>query len=118
MRIELLVVPDCPNQAPAADLIATAVADTGVPATVTVRTINSQAQARRNGFTGSPTIRLDGLDPFARPDAPVALACRLYVTPAGLRGVPALEDLHQALQQAAARDARPGTTRAPQTDST
>ena len=35
MQIELLVVPDCPHEAAAADLITTAVADTRVRATVT-----------------------------------------------------------------------------------
>ena len=101
MQIELLVVPDCPHEAAAADLITTAVADTRVRATVTRTVITSQDQARRRGFVGSPTILLDGTDPFADPDAPAAMACRLYSTPDGLRGVPALRDLRQALKQAA-----------------
>lgn len=101
MKIELLVVPDCPHEAAAADLITTAVADTRVRATVTRTVITSQDQARRRGFVGSPTILLDGSDPFADPVAPPAMACRLYSTPDGLRGVPELRDLRQALKQAA-----------------
>jgi len=101
MRIELLVVPDCPHEDAAAELIATAVADTGVQAQVTRTVIISQDQARRRAFVGSPTILLNGCDPFADPAAVTAMACRLYSTPEGMRGVPALRDLRQALKRAA-----------------
>lgn len=102
MNIELLVIPNCPNEAATVDLIATAVADTRVRATITRTVIASQDQARLRGFTGSPTILLDGKDPFARPGAAVGLACRLYSTADGLRGLPALPDLRQALKRVAA----------------
>ncbi|TPG13410.1 DF family (seleno)protein [Pedococcus bigeumensis] len=102
MDIELLVMPDCPNDASAAELITNAVADTRVKATITHTIIASQEQARQCGFIGSPTILLNGLDPFARPDASPALSCRLYTTPDGLRGIPALRDLRQAIERVAA----------------
>lgn len=102
MDIELLVVQDCPNEAAAADLITTAVADTRVQATVTRTIIASQDQAHQRGFVGSPTILLNGSDPFARPAAAVALSCRLYPTPDGPRGVPALRELRQALKRVVA----------------
>jgi hypothetical protein len=101
VEIELLVVPDCPHEAAAADLITSAVADTGVHATVTRACITSQDQARLRGFVGSPTILLNGSDPFADPTASAAMACRLYPTPDGRRGVPTLRDLRQALKRAA-----------------
>ena len=102
MHIELLVIPDCPNAATAAELIRTAVADTRVRADITHIVIATQDEARRRGFTGSPTILLDGADPFARADEPVALSCRLYSTPDGPRGVPPLRDLRRALKRVAA----------------
>lgn len=102
MDIELLVVPDCPNEAAAAELITTAVVDTGVQVTVTHTIIVSEDQAEQRGFIGSPTILLNGMDPFALPEAAVGLACRLYSTPDGLRGVPGLRDLRQALKRVAA----------------
>ena len=58
-------------------------------------------QARRRGFAGSPTILVNGSDPFEDPAAPAAMACRLYPTPEGLRGVPALRDLRRALKRVA-----------------
>ena len=85
----------------AAELITTAVAETGVQATVTHTVITSQDQARRRGFAGSPTILVNGSDPFEDPAAPAAMACRLYPTPEGLRGVPALRDLRRALKRVA-----------------
>jgi hypothetical protein len=93
VQIELLVVPDCPHEAPAAELITTAVADTGVQAKVTRTVITSQDQAW-----------LRGSDPFAEPGAPTAMACRLYPTPDGLRGVPTLRDLRQELKREAETD--------------
>ena len=103
-----MVVPDCPNEAAAAELIKTAVADTQVRATVMRTIIGSQEQAQGRGFVGSPTILLNGSDPFALPEAPVALACRLYVTPDGLRGVPSLWDLREALERVAAAEGHHG----------
>ena len=102
LDIELLVVPDCAHEAPALELIETAVRDTRVRATVRSTTIATESQAVQRGFIGSPTILLNGSDPFPVSGAPVALACRLYSTPDGLRGLPGLRDLRQALKQAAA----------------
>jgi hypothetical protein len=101
-EIELLVIPDCPHAAAAAELITTAVADTGVKATITRTIIATEYEARQRCFTGSPTILFNGSDPFTRPHASVALACRPYSTPDGLRGVPGLRDLRQALKRVAA----------------
>ncbi len=99
MNIEVLVVPDCPHQAAATALIQMAVSDTRVSASLTTRTINDVEEAQRRAFAGSPTILLNGRDPFAVPDAPVGLGCRVYPTPTGL---PSLRDLRQALKREAA----------------
>jgi hypothetical protein len=65
------------------------------------RVIGTQQEAEQTGFVGSPTILIDGRDPFAEPGRPPGLACRVYRDEAGLSGVPALEPLRQALKQAA-----------------
>lgn len=80
MKIELLPVPDCPH-GPAAALMKPAVADTGVKATISETVVSTEDQARQRGFTGSPTVLLNGSGPFAQTDAPVAPSCRLYSTP-------------------------------------
>jgi hypothetical protein len=53
--------------------------------------------ASRIGFRGSPTVLVDGHDPFVTGDEPTGLACRLYTTPEGLRGSPTREQLRDAL---------------------
>ena len=108
MDIELLVVPDCPNEPVAAALLRRALDDVGLPgAGFSVRTITRADEAERTGFTGSPTILIDGRDPFAEPGRPPGLACRVYRTPDGLAGVPGLDALRQALADAAAGSDRP-----------
>jgi hypothetical protein len=102
VNIELLLVPNCPHQVAAAELVATAVADTGVRATISQTIIATEELARERDFSGSPTILLNGVDPFASPQAPVALACRFYFTAEGLRPVPGLVELRQALKRVAA----------------
>ena len=53
---------------------------------------------------GSPTLLIDGTDPFAAPGQPPSLSCRFYRDTTGLtEGAPSVETLRQVLQQAAAR---------------
>lgn len=100
MKVEILVVPDCPHEAQAAQLLRTALDDVGLShVEPTVRVIFSAAAAAEEGFAGSPTFAVDGQDLFPAPDPAGALACRLYDGPGGL---PGLRDLRQALKQAAA----------------
>ena len=62
--------------------------------------VETTEEAIRLGFHGSPTILIDGIDPFAEPSAPVGLACRVFRTPNGLAGSPTLEQLHAAFSEA------------------
>lgn len=100
MDVELLVVPACPNEIAAYDLIRAALADIGVLASMTTTVIDSDEQAQARGFTGSPMFLINGRDPFAEPGAVVGVACRVYRTPTGLAGVPTLEDLREELRRA------------------
>ena len=52
------------------------------------------------GFRGSPTVLVDGADPFAEPGQPFAYACRVYATPGGLAGSPTREQLRDAISAA------------------
>jgi len=102
LAVEMLVVPDCPNERAAEELIVTALADvhlTGVDVTKSI--IADEPEAVRRGFVGSPTFLLNGHDPFAQPGARPAMACRVYQTPDGPHGLPALTDLRAALKRAA-----------------
>lgn len=102
MHIEILVVPDCPNQQLAETRLRRALDDAGLVAvTVTTRLISDPAEAERAGFAGSPTILIDGVDPFAQPGATPSLSCRIYRTPDGPAGAPDAGQLRQAVARAA-----------------
>ena len=49
--------------------------------------------AERLGFIGSPTVLVNGQDPFASGAEPTALACRVYDTPEGRSGSPTVAQL-------------------------
>jgi hypothetical protein len=96
--VELLVVSDCAHGPAAQELLRTALDAAGLPATgVRVSVIHSQREAEERGFVGSPTILVNGLDPFAEPGPPSALACRVYPSLAGPRGLPPADELRKAL---------------------
>lgn len=75
MTLEILQVPGCPG----ADLLEDRLAGllTGRPRVIR-RVVTSQAEAEQLGMTGSPTLLVDGADPFARPGQPPSISCRLY----------------------------------------
>ena len=60
--------------------------------------VTTAEQAEAVGFRGSPTVLVNGRDPFADPTAPTGLSCRVYSTEAGLAGAPTVEQLLAALQ--------------------
>ena len=99
--VELLVVPDCPNAQAARELLRSSLRAAGLAGTpIRVRVIASQRAAEQRGFIGSPTILINGLDPFAEPGRPPALACRVYPGPAGPSGLPPAEQLRTAIAAA------------------
>lgn len=98
MEIDLLYCPDCPNRTLARDHLAAALARTNRVALVRERQVRSSEEAERLGMSGSPTILIDGRDPFAEGAGVSALACRLYSTDAGYSGVPTVEQFIEALR--------------------
>jgi hypothetical protein len=59
--------------------------------------VSKPEEAARVGFAGSPTMLVDGSDPFATGDEPSGLACAVYETPDGPQGSPTLEQLREVL---------------------
>lgn len=103
--VVLLVVPDCPNESVARSLLCLAFDRVGLAAqSVRTTVISSQEQAQERGFVGSPTILINGVDPFRVAGQSPAYACRVYATPVGLSGVPPLDDVISALTAASNRE--------------
>ncbi|WP_026413316.1 hypothetical protein [Actinomadura oligospora] len=99
MELTVVTVPDCPNGPVLEERLALVLAD-GPPVTVRRQEVRTEDEAERWGMHGSPTLLIDGHDPFATPDTPVTLACRLYPSETGGRpeGAPSLNALRAALR--------------------
>ena len=59
--------------------------------------IDSPEVADRARFRGSPTILIDGHDPFANEDQQFGLSCRVYETEDGAQGAPTEAQLRRLL---------------------
>src|SRR4051794_4420896 len=92
MKITILYFDGCPNWQIAVDRVQQISGQQ--PA---IEMIGSSEEAVRREFRGSPTILVDGIDPFADPAAPVGRACRLYRTETGLEGSPSVAQLRAAI---------------------
>lgn len=93
----------CPHWLTALDRVEQAIEAIRSPRPqVEVQLIASDEEAAAAGFRGSPTILIDGVDPFADDAAPVGLSCRVYRTLDGLAGSPTVEQLVDMLMRAGA----------------
>ncbi|MFN2557727.1 MAG: thioredoxin family protein [Nitriliruptorales bacterium] len=62
------------------------------------RKVRTAEEAEQAGFRGSPTILVDGRDPFADGEEQVGgLACRVYQTLKGPAGTPSQQQLRDVL---------------------
>ena len=94
MRVEILQVPDCPNAA----LLASRLREAHDGLDVTRHVIDDLETAMARGMTGSPTLLLDGTDPFAVAGSAPSVSCRLYPDENGnLAGAPSVASLRRAL---------------------
>ncbi|MET9966189.1 organomercurial lyase [Streptomyces sp. NPDC006356] len=97
MRSTVLTVPDCPD-APVIRERVTRALD-GRRTDVEFVEVADREQAARLGMTGSPTVLIDGADPFAMPGAEPSLSCRLYRGSDGtVDGAPDITELRSALR--------------------
>jgi hypothetical protein len=91
--LTVLSVPGCPNTAVLLERLHAALADGAADLATIV--IDDDEQARRWGMTGSPTLLVDGADPFAAAGGDPSVSCRLYRAPDGtVSGAPSITDLH------------------------
>ncbi|MEU0514886.1 MULTISPECIES: alkylmercury lyase family protein [Amycolatopsis] len=104
MELQILQVPDCPNAALLRQRLAEAI---GPDVVVTARMITDLTEATSAGMSGSPTLLVNGVDPFAAPGSPASVSCRLYRDAEGrVSGAPTVTALRQALHGQHAQVAR------------
>ena len=98
MRITLQYFDGCPNWQTTSGYLQD-LAD-GAGADVDYELIDSHDAAVARGFRGSPTVLIDGVDPFSDEETPVGLACRIYCTEDGYAGSPSFSQLQHAIRSA------------------
>ena len=99
MRIEVLHVPNCPNQAVALERLRKILASEGLQVHISEVLVNDAKTAQSLKFPGSPTIRINGRDiePQDERVASFGLMCRLY---ADGGGAPSHQSLRDAVRRA------------------
>ena len=102
MNITLQYFEGCPNWKVAEQRL-TALAEENPGIVLTRHVVDTVEEAERVGFRGSPSILINGMDPFAKEDDPIGLSCRRYLTPDGYAGSPTVEQLKAELHVASGR---------------
>jgi hypothetical protein len=107
--IELLWWSGCPSWQRALAMLREQVVAAGLdPEAIEVREVSSTDDAEREGFVGSPTIRVDGRDLQPPAGEPAGLTCRVYRLRDGRASpTPDPEDVRDALAGAAAETVGP-----------
>ena len=98
----MLSVPGCPHVDEARRRLDEALHRAGVTARITEQVLSGASDsgatdAVRHDVHGSPTILLDGHDPFPEPPGASGFACRLYPSGTGPEGTPTVDALIDAM---------------------
>jgi hypothetical protein len=100
MNITFLYYEGCPSHDEALDRLRHVLTEEGVETEIQIIKVETEEQAQRLRFIGSPTIRIGGqdIDPLP-PDAYYALTCRAYRLEDGrISPLPSLDLIRRALQ--------------------
>lgn len=99
MQVKVLYFDGCPNWKVARERLRDALGAAGISDQVDVsyQRVETADEAERVGFRGSPTILVDGRDPWAEGGATGGLSCRIYRTEHGPDGAPSVAQLAEAL---------------------
>ncbi|WP_336882789.1 alkylmercury lyase family protein [Rhodococcus globerulus] len=97
MHLEILQVPDCPNMPLLEQRIGQALAGQPIQWELRHVIVEDPRSAELAGMTGSPTLLVDGRDPFAETDQVPSVSCRLYRDATGaVGGAPTVTALRTA----------------------
>jgi len=99
MQIELLYFDGCPSWANGLKNLEVALQEEGLSASVEMVKVESDDEAARLKFLGSPHFRVDGQDLWHEERENYSLSCRVYPTPEGIKGFPTVAMLRGQLKQ-------------------
>ena len=103
MKAELLWWEGCPSTEKALASLRQVLGEEGLdPDAVVMREMRTDADAERERFVGSPTIRIDGIEVAPVEQEPAGLTCRVYRLRDGrISPTPDLEDIRDVIRRAA-----------------
>jgi hypothetical protein len=112
MTVELLFWDGCPSHPKALADLHEAMRELGLdPSAVLVSEVRDEADAERERFVGSPTIRIDGRDIKPAEGEPYSLSCRVYHRRDGrISATPDPADVREALLAARAKQDDPANS--------
>lgn len=97
MRVEVLYIDGCPNHRPLVERVKKVLRQERISVPLMEIEVQDEREAKRMGFLGSPTIRVNGLDvdPKSSGGSSTGLACRYYTC-----GLPSEDMICAALREA------------------
>ena len=102
MKVTFLYYEECPSHDVALERLRSVLSEEDVEAEIEITKVETEAQAQRLHFIGSPTIRIDGrdIDPPSS-EAYYALTCRAYQLEDGrISPLPSPNMIRRALRSA------------------
>lgn len=102
MKIELLYFDGCPSYQTALKYLEEVIKEEKLGVQVEMVKIESDEEAQKNRFLGSPTVRVNGLDiePSAQERGDFPMCCRVYFEAGKIMGWPSKELIRHAIEEA------------------
>lgn len=97
MKIELLYFDGCPSWQNGLKNLQSALQAEAIDAEVKLIRVDSDADAAREKFLGSPSFRVNGQDLWPEDREKYFMGCRVYATEAGMRGFPNVDMLRKKI---------------------
>lgn len=102
LRVTFLYWEGCPSHEEALARLRQALEEEGLDASVELVRVDTEEQAQRLRFVGSPTILVEGEDVAPTEGLPYRLTCRTYVLEDGrVSPLPSVQQIRSALRRAA-----------------
>ena len=97
MKIDLLYFEGCPSWLVGLENLKVALQRANQQAEINLLRVETDSEADRLQFLGSPSFRVNGVDLWEEQREQHNLSCRVYATPSGLSGAPTVEMLQEKL---------------------
>ena len=97
MQVQLLYFDGCPHWTVMEERLREALGLSGNSQVIERVLVETSEAAEALRFAGSPSILIDGRDPFPASSDEFGLSCRVYPTPGGPEGTPTVEQLIRAI---------------------